>query len=136
MQLHCFMHYSTSSFRMPITFSTPALPPTASPHKADLPTNTQSAPKAQAFTISLPLLIPPSNQISTPYPRTASTTSSKQRMLLFVVSNYRAPWLLTKIMSAPFWTARMASSLQETPFAATFKPEYSLTYLIISQPIS
>ena len=127
--------FFSSSFIFVNTFSTPFYPPAANPHRIGLPMNTAFAPIANALSTSVPLLMPPSKNISTFLPFNASTTSSSTSIVAGVVSNYLAPWFDTNTASAPLSTADIASSLHIIPLATTGKPESIFIYLMISQLI-
>ena len=117
------------------TFSTPAYPSVANPQRIGLPMKTASAPRANALRISVPLLTPPSKNIGIFFPFRASEISFSDSKVEIVVSNCLAPWLETKIASAPFYMAMRASSLHMIPFAITGNPDSFLISLMISQPM-
>ena len=122
----------SSLFKMEITFSTPAQPLVARPKRIGLPTKTRSAPRAIAFKTSVPLLTPPSKQISVFDPYRAYTISGNASIVVSVVSRFLAPWLLTQTASQPASLAISASSAHIMPLAMTGRPDTSLIFLIIS----
>ena len=124
-----------SSCNISSTFSTPFCPPAASPHKTALPRNTALAPRAKALRISVPLRTPPSKKTSTFLPWHAWMTSSRTSIVAGVVSSWRAPWLETKIASAPCYKAMRASSAHMIPLATTGRPLSRLISGMTSQPI-
>ena len=112
MQPVAIMASFNSSFKISRTLSTPAWPSEDNPHKIGRPTNTKSAPSANAFKTSVPFLTPPSKKIGIFFPEslTALTISGKTSIVAGVVSNYLAPWLEQWIPSAPLAIASFASS--------------------------
>src|SRR5579871_3843928 len=96
------------------TFSTPAWPFAARPHRYARPIITALAPRASAFTTSPPRRTPPSSSTSTWSP-TARAISGSIRMVAGVPSRLLPPWLDTEIAETPASTARLASSTRVMP---------------------
>src|SRR3989454_906223 len=98
----------TSSRRISKARATPAAPSAARPHRIVRPIATIFAPRANAFTTSVPREKPPSTTISA-RPATASTMGGSASMVDCVWSSWRPPWLETQIRRTPMSTARRAS---------------------------
>ena len=82
---------------------------------------TALAPRATAFTTSLPRRMPPSSTTSTWLP-TASAMPGSERIGAGVVSRLLPPWLDTEMAATPASTARRASSTRPTPLSMTGPP--------------
>src|SRR5215469_936295 len=105
---------STPFLKISSTFSTPAWPLAASPHRYARPIITARAPSASALTTSLPRRTPPSSSTSIWLP-TASAIPGSRRIVAGVPSTLLPPWLETEIPVTPASTARFASSTLLTP---------------------
>ncbi len=81
---------------MSSTFSTPAWPSAASPHRYARPIITARAPSASALTTSPPRRMPPSSSTSIWSP-TASAIAGSARIVAGVPSRLLPPWLDTEI---------------------------------------
>src|SRR3954454_4963677 len=92
---------------------------------------TALAPRATAFTPSLPRRTPPSSSTSTCSP-TASATAGRARMAAGVPSRLLPPWLDTEIAVQPASTARLASSTRMTPLSMKGPPHSSRIHLMSS----
>ena len=108
---------SISSDSRPIACFTPSSPATAAADSIGRPTKTKDAPRASAFSTSLPRRMPPS--YITVMPPASRAISARLRRPEIVPSNCRPPWLDTMMPSAPASRHMRASSGEMMPFTTS-----------------